>query len=162
MGIYSTTTSLQTLMIGTEFDTATTSLANKLITHAENEINKYISKRYDISSFNDTSTSVPPILTSICETLSEGYMYQRMSRGGKESLSRAKQLIDQAIDNLKLIADYKLDLVDSSGDRILDLASGAFQILSTTQGYANTFNEDDQLNWKVDSLKLDDIDSERG
>ena len=162
MGIYATSTSLQTLMIGTEFDTATTSLASKLITHAENEINKYLSKRYDIGSFNDTSTSVPPIVTSICETLAEGYMYQRMSRGGKEAIARSKQYIDQAMSNLQLIADYKLDLVDSSGDRINDLSTGAFQILSTTNTYSNTFNEDDQLNWAVDSQKLDDIDTERG
>jgi hypothetical protein len=162
MSIYATTTSLEILMIGTNFDTATTSLATKLITHSENEINKYLSKRYDISSFNTTSTSVPPIVTTLCETLAEGYMHQRMSRGSKDAIQRSKQLIDQAIENLKLIADYKLDLIDSSGDRITDLSTGAFQILSTTQGYANTFNEDDQLDWKIDSLKLDDIDSERG
>ena len=42
MGKYATTTSLEVLMVGTTFDTATTSLASKLITHAENEVNKYI------------------------------------------------------------------------------------------------------------------------
>lgn len=161
MGIYATTTSLQTLMIGTSFDTATTSLATKLITHAENEINKYLSKRYDVSSFNDTSTSVPPIVTSLCETLSEGYMHQRMSRGGKESMARGKELINQCLENLKSIAEYKLDLMDSSGDRINDISTGAFLIKSTTENYSNTFNEDDPVNWEVDQDKLDDIDSER-
>lgn len=159
--MYATTTSLQTLMIGTTFDSATTSLATKLITHAENEINKYLSKRYNIGSFNDTTTSVPPIVTSICETLVEGYMHQRMSRGGKESMARGKALIEQAISNLSLIADYKLDLVDSRGDRINDISSGGFLIKSTTENYSNTFNEDSQLNWEMDSLKLLDIESER-
>lgn len=161
MGIYTTTTSMQILMIGTNFDSITTSLCTKLITHAENEVNKYLSKRYDIGSFNDTSTSVPPIVTTICETLVEGYMYQRMSRGGKESLARGKVFIDQALENLDLIANYKLDLVDSSGDRINDLSTGAYIIKSSTESYSNTFNEDSQLDWEVDANKLLDIESER-
>jgi len=160
MGTYATTTSLQTLMVGTTFDTATTSLATKLITHAENEINKYISKRYDVSNFS-TSTAVPPLLTSLCETLSEGYMYQRMSRGGKESVNRAKTLIDQAVDNLKLIAEYKLDLVNTAGSVVTDMSQTAYRVLSNTTDYSNTFNEDDPLNWEVDQDKLDDIESER-
>ncbi len=160
-GTYCTTTSLQTLMIGTSFDTATSALASKLIAHAENEINKYISKRYDVGSLYDTSTSVPPLLTTLCETLTEGFMHQRMSRGGKESMLRGKELIDQALANLKLIAEYKLDLVDSSGDVISDMSNTAYRVLSSTADYANTFNEDDELNWKIDPDKLDDIDAER-
>lgn len=162
MGTYCTTTSLQILMIGTVFDSLTTSLANKLITHSENEINKYLSKRYDIGSFIDTSTSVPPIVTSICETLAEGYMHQRMSRGGKESMARGKSLIDQAIANLTLISEFKADLFDSNGDIIADSENTPFKIQSSTVNYANTFNEDDQINWEVDQTKLDDIDTERG
>lgn len=146
-------------MVGTEFDSATTSLCTKLITHAENEINKYISKRYDVSAF--TSATTPPLVTSLCETLTEGYMYHRISRGGKEALVRSKSLIDQATENLKMISDYKMDLLDLSGDVIADMSSGAYQILSTTSNYSNTFNEDDELNWSVDTDKLDDIDSER-
>ncbi len=161
MGIYCTTTSLQTLMVGTSFDTATTSLATKLITHAENEVNKYLSKRYDVGTFNTTSTAVPPLVTSLTETLSEGYMYQRMARGGKESMQRAKDLIAQAIDNLKLISDYKEDLVDSSGDVVTDMSQTAYRVLSNNSGYTETFAEDDSLNWVIDPDKLDDIDSER-
>lgn len=149
-------------MVGTTFDAATTSLATKLITHAENEINKYISKRYDVSvsPFN-TSTSIPPIITSIAETLSEGYMYQRMSRGGKESMERGSVLIKQALDNLKLIADYKLDIVDSSGDVITDMSNTSYRCLSNTDSYSTTFDEDSELDWKVDQEKLDAIESER-
>lgn len=145
-------------MVGTVFDAATTSLATKLITHAENEVNKYLSKRYDIAQFQ---SAVPPLVTSLTETLSEGYMYQRMARGGKESLNRGKELIAQAIDNLKLIADYKLDLVNASGTVIDDMSNTAYRIMSSTDGYVSTFNEDDPLDWKVDQNKLDDIDEER-
>lgn len=148
-------------MIGTTFDTLTTALASKLITHAENEINKWLSKRYDVTVFMATSTAVPPLVTSLAETLSEGYIYQRMSRGGKESDQRGKILINQAIENLKLISDYKLDLTDSTGGVVADMSQTAYRVLSTTSDYENTFNEDDQLNWAVDRNKLDDISDTR-
>ena len=147
-------------MIGTDFDTATTSLATKCITHAENEINKWISKRYDITVFN-TSTSVPPLITSLTETLSEGYMYQRMSRGNKEWRDRAKELIIQVTDNLKEIANYKLDLVNTAGSVIVDMSNTSYRCLSNSDSYSTTFNEDSELNWAVDQDKLDDIESER-
>lgn len=158
MATYATTSSLQTIMIGTSFDSATTSLCSKMLTHAENEINKYISKRYDISVFN-TTTSIPPILTSLCETLTEGYMYQRMNRG--DASGRGKELIDQAITNLMLIADYKLDLINSTGSVIDEMSAGGYQILSTSDGYSTTFDEDNELNWEVSPTKLDDISSGR-
>lgn len=148
-------------MIGTTFDTLTGALASKLITHAENEINKWLSKRYDVTVFMATSTAVPPLVTSLAETLSEGYIYQRMSRGGKESDQRGKILINQAIENLKLISDYKLDLTDSTGAVVADMSQTAYRVLSTTSDYENTFNEDDQLNWAVDRNKLDDISDTR-
>jgi len=146
-------------MIGTEFDTATSALADKMLTHAENEINKYISKRYDISSF--VSGSVPPLLTSLCETLAEGYMHQRMSRGGKESMKRGQDLIDGVIKNLEGIRDYKMDVANTAGSIVTDMSQTAYRVLSNTTGYSSTFNEDDPLNWKVDQDKLDDISDER-
>lgn len=147
-------------MIGTDFDSATSSLATKCITHAENEINKWISKRYDITAFN-TSTSIPPLITSLTETLSEAYMYQRMSRGNKEWRDRAKDLIIQVTDNLKEIANYKLDLVNTAGSVIVDMSNTSYRCLSSTDTYSTTFNEDSELNWAVDQDKLDDIESER-
>lgn len=161
MGLYATTTSLETLMIGTTFDSLTSSLATKLITHAENEINKYLSKRYDIGDWYTSTASVPPIITSWCETLAEGYMYQRMSRGGGEAMDRGKELIDQVLKNLDLVANYKLDVLDSSGSVVADMENTSYRVLSNTSDYANTFNEDSELNWSVDQQKLDDIESER-
>ena len=160
MGSYCTTTSLQTLMIGTTFDSATTSLATKLITHAENEVNKYLSKRYDVGGWT-TAASAPPLAISLAETLAEGYMSQRMSRGGKEAMARGKDLIEQARKNLELLMNYKVDLLDSSGDVVADFSNTAYRVLSNTSDYTPTFGEDDELYWKVDQDKLDDIDSER-
>jgi len=158
MGVYCTTTSLQVLMVGTRFDSATSLLADKLIVHAENEVNKWLSKRYEIESLVPI---VPPLVTSLTETLAEGYMYQRMARGGKEGLAQGKTLIDQALANLKLISEYKLDLVDTSGNVITDMSNTAYRVLSNQEQYQPTFNEDDGLNWEVDPQKLSDISDER-
>ena len=160
MGLYATTTSLETIMVGTSFDTATTALMGKMITHAENECNKYLSKRYDVGAF--TSTSIPPLLTSLTETMAEGYYFLRNSRGGgKDSVAYGKELLAQAKENLKLIADRKLDLLDVNGDPVDEFANASFRLISSTSDYTPTFNEDDELNWKQDEDKLDDIDSER-
>jgi hypothetical protein len=160
MGLYATTTSLYTMLVGTREDTATTALLQKTITHAQNEVNKWISKRYDVGAFNDTSTSVPPLITSLTETLAEGYYYQRNSRGSKEGMAQAKALIDQAVANLKLISEYKLDLVDSSGDVIADMSNTAYRIQSSTSGYKDTFDEGEPLDWEVSEQKIDDIEDE--
>lgn len=161
MGLYATTTSLADIMVGTTFDTLTSTLMGKMITHGENEINKFISKRYDVGAF--TSTSIPPLLTSLNETLAEGYYFLRNSRGGGEdSVKYGSLLIKQAQENLKMIANRELDLLDSSGDPVAEFANSSYKILSSSSNYAPTFNEDDELSWKVDENKLDDIDSERG
>lgn len=148
-------------MIGTKFDSVTTALADKMLTRAENEINKYLSKRYDIGAFYTATASIPPLLTSLTDDLAAGYMHFHNSRGGKESMERGKSLIKDVQENLKLIADYKADLINVSGDSLSDKDGSGYKIQSTTQDYSNTFNEDDQINWAIDSGKLDDIDSER-
>ena len=162
MGTYCTTTSLQTVMVGTNFDTATTALATKCITWAESEINKYLSKRYDLDSspFN-TSTSMPPIVTTWAEWIAEGYMRRQMGRGSKEARDRFKDLVDPAIENLKMVQEYKMDIIDNTGNVVEESANGAFKIQCSTINYPDTFNEDDELNWAVSTSKLDDIDSGR-
>jgi hypothetical protein len=134
-----------------------------MIVHAENECDKYISKRYDVSAYVAASlTSIPPLLTSLTETLAEGYYFLRNSRGGgKDSVAYGKELIKQAQDNLLLIANRKLDLLDVAGNPVDEFANASFRLVSSTTNYTPTFNEDDELNWKQDEDKLDDIDSER-
>lgn len=159
MGTYCTTTSLETLAIGTTFDSVTTALATKCITQAESEINKYLSKRYSISGL---TSSVPPVVTTWCEWLSLGYMYMNNSRGGKESRERGKEFRDMALENLKLVSAYKSDLLDSSGAVIADISTTAYRALSNTDTYVDTFAEDDELNWRVDPNKISDIEDDRG
>lgn len=153
---------LDEIMVGVTFDSATTVMAEKMLTHSENEIKKYLSKRYDLSGTTFTTiTGIPPLVRSLCETLSEAYMWQRMSRGGKESLARFKSLRDPVIENLQMIAEYKLDLYNTAGSVITDFSNSAYQVRTNTDGYTETFLEDDPLSWRVDPDKLDDISDDR-
>jgi phage gp36-like protein len=159
MAIYCSTSDLEIIMIGTSFDTITTSLADKAITHAENEINKYLAKRYDVSGW--VAGSVPPVVSSICEDLAVGYMYLRMGRGSKESFQRAKEISEPALENLKDLRDYKATLFDTSGSVIADNSSGSYYMKSTTENYHQIFDLDDPLNWSIDPDQLDDIEDGR-
>lgn len=147
-------------MIGTVFDSATTSLASACIYDAQNEIKKRLCKRYDFSASPFlTTTTLPPMITTLAETLALGYMYENMSRGGKEGMARAKQYIDRAEKNMDQLLAGDAQLTDSSGN-LIDEIDGDW-VIRTTEEYEPTFNEDDPKNWVVDQDKLDDIESDR-
>lgn len=157
MGTYATTTTLDTLAVGTTFDTATSAVASQCITWAESEIDKMLARRYNVAAF---ASSVPPMVQSMTEQLAMGYFRQEMSRGGKESLTRGQTLIDRVMENLKMLANQELDLVDSNGALIAGRSSVAM-VQSTTDAYTPTFAEDSDINWEVDPDKLDDITDSR-
>jgi hypothetical protein len=161
MGSYATTTSLEILLPETTFDTATAALASKCITQSENIINSKLSNRYDVSDFN-TSTSIPPAVTTYCEQLSMALMMKYRSRGSKEEIARAKEIYDPIIKELTMIAEYEADLVDSSGDPIAERTDGDYYVKSTTDTYTPIFDLDSETNWEVDPDLLDDIESDRG
>lgn len=160
MGTYATTTTLEIVMVGVDFSaTGMATLGAKAIAQAEAECNKYLSKRYDLSTATfQTSTSIPPIVTMLAEQLAEGYMWRWMSRGGKESLSRGEKLIKGAQDNLLLIADYKSDLVNTAGSVVPDMENASYKVQCNTSDFQSTFDEDSELAWRVDPDKMDGID----
>lgn len=161
MGTFCTTTSLQTLMPGTNFDSATTSLATECISQAEDKIREVLSARYDMSSaYFQTSTSIPPIVQTWAKWLSMGYMYEFLARGGKEAYVRSDRSIKRAMDNMEKVVSYKANILDSSGSMIPE-GSNSYSMTATTSDYTETFGEDDPLNWKVDPDKLDDIADDR-
>src|SRR3990167_1225529 len=163
MGLYTTTTTLSLVMVGTNFSaTNMTTLGSKAIDQAEAEVNKYLSKRYDLSSSTfQTSTSIPPLVRAMTERLSEANMWEFLSRGGtaKETLERAKQIKIEVIGseknpgNLMLIAQHKMDLTDSTGSVINDFSNTSQRIRCNTSSYTPTFDEDSPLNWAVDADK---------
>ncbi len=149
-------------MVGVTFDNKTISLSKNCIKEAENEINKWVSKRYNITSYLTTTaySSLPPLLQTWNDRLAEGYMWVRLSRGSKESISRGKELIKDVKDCLMALADNEIDLFDSSGSIVSELENPQ-QVLSNTEDYHTTFDEDDPLNWSIDKDKVDDIISDR-
>lgn len=159
---FATTTSLQTRMISVDFDTATTALAVEMLADAEAEVCKYLSRRYDLSgSTFQTYASVPPLVRTLTLRLGEAYMHKGNSRGGKESLARGVDLEKKVLENLEAIATYKADLTNTLGGLIQDMSNTSYRVLSNTENYQTTFDEDDPLSWAVDADKLDDISSSR-
>ncbi len=148
-------------MVGFEFDSTTTELVSKCITQAETEVNKFLARRYNVSDWAATTTSVPPMVTTLTEWYATGLSMKSLSRGNKELLSVANDYLKMAKDNLIEIVENKADLVDSDGDPVAESAIGAFRVLSNTKNYSPTFNEDADLNQRVDQEKLDDIRDER-
>jgi hypothetical protein len=162
MATYATTTALAIRMVGTNFDSATTDLAGACLDDAEAEINKQLSNQFDLaSSYFQTSTSVPPMIRTLTLQLSEGYMYERMARGGKEAYSRADRFIKRVNDNLKMLADGSMQLLDTAGAQITPTKT-KWQVAANTSDYAPTFNEDAPRRWKIDEQKLQDIADLRG
>lgn len=160
MGRYATTTALQIIMVGQTFDTATTYLATKCIDDAEAEINKFISGRYDVASFQ-TSTSVPPLITSLAERYAEGGLWMRQARGRKEPYAMGASIKKDVLDELDRLRTYKISLVDIDGTLVGERTDGKRQILSNTDTYVDTFAEDNPLSWSVDNNKLEDIADDR-
>lgn len=142
-------------MVDTTFNTATTALADEAILNAENKIREMLASRYDISTDAfQTSTATPPVVSTICKWLAVGHMYEDLSRGSKTGFARADRYIKKAMDNLKMIQDFKADVVDSLGSSLNEFS---FQLKSSTKDYHDTFDEGSSLGWVPDEDKLEDI-----
>ena len=152
MGNYATTTSIYTFLIGTDSDTQTTALIGKCIEWAENEVNKKLAKRYDVSAF---LPDVPPQVRSLTEELAVAYFHFHNSRGSKESITRYKELRKFPDENLDELAAGKCELVNTAGAVIVN--PNAPGVLCSTSDYEPTFDEGNELNWRVDRDKLEDI-----
>lgn len=157
---FTSATALSIKMVGTVFNTATTSLATQCITDAENEIKKRLAKRYDFSAAPFlTTTTYPPMIVTLTETLAIGYMYDNMSRGGKEGMARADRYIKRVMDNLTELNEGAAQLLDTTGAPVSEI-EGEWTVYAT-EAYSHTFNEDEPKDWAVSTDKLDDISDER-
>ena len=160
MGTLCTTTSFQVIMLDTTFDTATSSLMTKCIEQAENKVKEMLARRYDTSSIYFTTYGEVPVLTTLCEWLATGLMYENMSRGGKDSYMRADRYIKKAMENLKLLRDEETSLVDDEGNEVPESDSNN-AVFANTYEYVDTFDEGNPLDWQTDPNKLEDISNEK-
>lgn len=149
---------MQLNWVGSAF-TGLDTLASDCITDAENEINKRLSVKYDVSGWT-TFALTPPAVQTLCKWLALGYLHEATARGSKEAYARADRYIKKAMDNINDILEGDAALVDSSG-AVIDEDSDDNPVYCNTTNYSPTFNEDSPVNWGPDQDKLDDIDDER-
>ncbi len=96
------------------------------------------------------------MITTLCEWLSLGYLYENTARGSKDGYLRADRYIKKATDNMKQLNKFEADLVDSGGAKIPDNVTD-MQILGGTEDYSPTFDEGSPLDWRVSDSKLTDL-----
>ena len=135
-------------------------LASIAIDWAEAEVSKYLSARYDLSAspfgITTAGTSTPPLVRSITEQLALAYTY-RLGMRGNLSSEMAKELKVEAIENLELVKDYKIDILNTAGSKITEAGKPRKRVQSSTSTYEDTFGEDTSTAWAIDSDKLTDI-----
>ena len=132
------------------------------ITRADNIINGKISKRYDISQFNDTLTSAPPMLATISQDISSYYTLRGAFSSDNQNVLEWTDKFQDALAILDEIRDGKIDLVNTSGSVIEERSSTTTDYIeSNTESYQAFFDEDSELNWKVDVDKLNSIRDKR-
>lgn len=164
MSIFCNTyTSIQYRLINTDFtNTLTAALFSEAALAADDDIRGKLAKRYDIAStYFQSTTSAPPLLRKIGQDLTIGYMIEGLSRGSKEDQTRADRYLKRAFSMLDEIANGTMVVYDSAGSSLPVSTSNYAGVQENSSQYHNTFNEDDQKNWKIDPDKLDDIEDER-
>lgn len=159
MGTYVTTTSLETLLQGVTFNTATTSLATLCIEDAENEVNKFLSKRYSVPF--DTFTSTPPIIKSLCRRLACYYVLTSLfTQDSQNTEAWATEFYEKPMEELKDIRDGKVDILNTAGSALSEINT-SYAIQSNTKDYHPTFDLDEDTNWEIDDDRLTDIRNEK-
>ena len=160
MGVFCTITALTPFLTDITVTDMTATL-NEAVAEAEDQIRTALAPRYDVSSdYFQTSTSTPPVISTICKQLALGHVHETLSRGGKDAFQRADRYKKRGEELLKKIVDREADVVDSSGN-VLTERTDAYMVESSTQDYHSTFDEGDPIQWGPDPDKLDDIADER-
>jgi len=160
MGKFCTITALTPFLTDLTVTDMTATL-DEAVAEAEDQIRTALAPRYDVSSdYFQTSTSTPPIISTICKQLALGHVHEALSRGGKDAFVRADRYKKRGEEMLKKIVDREADVVDQSGD-ILGERTDAYMVDSNTKDYHDTFDEGSPLEWGPDHDKLDDISDER-
>lgn len=162
MPLYASFTSLQTLMVGMNLTTTSNlgSVTTMVIDRAERRINSVLARRYDLSTaYFQTTSSIPPQLREWATMLAQGYLWKESARAGagKEAMARGEGLLKEVFADLKLLAAYELELVDTAGSLVPDMSETSYRVLCNTTNYVDTFDEGEENSWRVDPDKLEDI-----
>jgi phage gp36-like protein len=160
MGSYATTTSFSNLIPNllagntTSGDIPGAAALDAHITRAESVVNSYISSRYSLPF-----TTVPPLVRTLSEDITAYFHIRGVSVQDGQRDNPWYESYKLALDMLKDIKDGKLGLSLTDGSSLAPASSSKF--LSSTDGYAQTFNLDDSDKWEVDADRLDEISDGR-
>lgn len=159
MGIYATTTSFPNLIPNilagnSTADSAGVDALSAHITRAESVVNSYVSARYSLPF-----TTVPPLIRTLSEDISSWFHIRGVSVQDGQRDNPWYSTYKDALKMLEEIRDGKTQLSLTDGSALSPAATSRF--LSSTDGYAATFNQDPAEDWDVDPDRLDEIEGER-
>jgi len=104
-----------------------------------------------------------PTLKTYAEDITMYYTFVSLFSGDNQNDNEWVDRYQVALDGLDDIKNGDCDLFDSTNNLIPERTedAGDNRVDSNTKNYVPTFGEDDPLDWKVDSSKLDDLSNER-
>lgn len=133
--------------------TETTALISAKIPRADATINSYVGRRYAVPF-----TVTPPKINEIAVKLTSYYaLTAKFTRDSHNTNDWVELLGEEAIKDLELIRDRKMDLVDSSGAVISDRTAST-RIVSSTQDYQPFADVDSVTSWNVPGSRITAID----
>lgn len=131
----------------------TSALISSKIARADATINSYVGRRYAVPF-----TTVPPKIEEISVNLTCYYaLIAKFTRDNHNTNDWVELMGKDAITQLELIRDRKVDLVNTSG-AILTERTSASRIVSSTQDYQPFADLDSQTEWRVPTDRLNAID----
>ena len=166
MGRYATSTSISVLMPfflsgnTTTSDATGTDVWSATADRVEGEVNSVLVPRYDPSTWTSTgSPAIPPLVRKLTEDLT--CLYSIRAAMVQDSQIKNPNIAEweRARETLGLIRTGSLKLAYTDGSLVPTRSAG--KVLSSSEGYAPTFEMDDEANWKVDQDRLDAVDSDR-
>jgi len=154
---YTTAANIKKIILGVEKNSPYDNDTNIdfQITRAERIINNAFAARYTVPFTTNISLMITEITNNLAAYLIMRTIYTRDNVNVNKWVTTFKS---DAEDAIKRIMERKEILVDSTGAVV---AENEQAVESTTQNYTPTFNVDSDLNWAIDSDKLDDIADER-
>lgn len=160
MGIYATTSSLPFLLPfalkgNSASDTTGVAIFSKCIDRAESVVNSFLATRYSMPF-----SPVPPVVATISEDLACCYFVRgSYVQDGQRENRYDEKFCNAAMELLQQMKDGKIPLTLTDGSLVPTRA--ASRMLSNTENYSPTFNQDEPTNWAVSSNRLDEIEGER-
>ena len=135
-------------------DSATVDALNAHIRRVDDLINGKLARRYSVPF---TTTTVPPLVRTIAEDLTAGFLFRSLfTRDSQNRNDWTEDLMKRSYETLDQIAAYEVDLVDTAGS-LLSERDVANRIDSSSENYYPIFDVDTETSWAIDPDRAQDI-----